>query len=212
MSALNRELHSLFIHVPKCAGTSMENVEWNKGCGHDTLFDFKDKCDFNYTFKWAFVRNPWERLLAFYDDSPESQERTSGSFARFVNELHAVRELLDPDNFSWAHVRGTTLGALENLERIHVYSQFSMLSIDGELRLDFVGRFERLEEDWHAICKELHQQATTLAHHRPPRSFTKPYTDYYTAAMLDKVEEIYQRDAEEFGYSPSPARHFEVVR
>ena len=43
MSKACHDLKFIFIHVPKCAGTSMEWVKWNRGGGHVTLQTFYDR-------------------------------------------------------------------------------------------------------------------------------------------------------------------------
>jgi len=186
MSTLSLELRSLFIHVPKCAGTSMERgPKWNEGAGHDTLFDFQDKVNLDSVIKWAFVRNPWTRLESFYVDSPEARE-LAGGFERFVDFLHECRDSLDPDDFSWTDVRGDGI-----LDRIHIYSQFSMLSIGGEMKLDFVGHFESLERDWKSVCDLLGVEHSPLPHHRKRAAGSQ--VDW-TPGMRKKVMEIYPRD------------------
>jgi hypothetical protein len=169
----------------------MESVEWNKGCGHDTLATFAEKVDLEPLFKWAFVRNPWTRLESFYVDSPEAQKATGNNFEQFIDILHEHRTILDPDDLHWWQVSGVTLGDLGVLERIHVYSQFSMLSIGGKMCMDFLGRFESLERDWRTVCEILGVQICTLEHHRRrDEEGTLTWTD----GMRHKVAEIYPRD------------------
>lgn len=169
----------------------MESVPWNRGCGHDTICDFSTKADLADLFKWTFVRNPWTRLESFYVDSPESQTATDGSLERFIDILHEHRELLDPDDFHWWQVTGVQLGDLGRLERIHVYSQFSMLSIGGRMHLDFMGRFESLERDWKTVCGLLEVGFAPLPH---IRQHPEEGTFHWTSEMRHKVAEIYQRD------------------
>lgn len=191
MSTLNPEFKSLFIHVPKCAGSSMESMKWNQGSGHATLYDFAQKADVDSLFKWAFVRNPWARLESFYVDSPHSQRVTGGSLERFIDILHDHRLLLDPDDFSWSGVIGAEIGTLGNFGHVHIYSQFCLLSIQGKLRLDFMGRFESINRDWETVCRLLNVPHTPLPHLRK-RAGEGSF--HWTCGMRRKVAEIYPRD------------------
>ena len=73
MSCHNESLKSVFIHVPKVAGTSLSKPAWNRGNGHKTVADFESILgqELESQFVWAFVRNPFERMVSAYEDCPE---------------------------------------------------------------------------------------------------------------------------------------------
>lgn len=64
MSIFNRNHNVIFIHIPKTAGTSMERREFLGSGGHQTIHEFVDEEGFADAFKFAFVRNPWERYIS----------------------------------------------------------------------------------------------------------------------------------------------------
>tara|TARA_R110002110_G_scaffold181575_1_gene387989 strand:- start:78 stop:785 length:708 start_codon:yes stop_codon:yes gene_type:complete len=70
---VNHEKKLIFIHIPKCAGTSVGNMldlKLHDGCQHHMgASSSREGCDFwhDYT-KFAIVRNPWEAALSHFFD------------------------------------------------------------------------------------------------------------------------------------------------
>jgi hypothetical protein len=63
---------------------------------------------------------------------------------------------------------------------------------------DFIGRFERLQEDWAVVAKKL-GVSEVLPHARAnPRP--RHYTEYYTPATQSIIEEKFKVDIETFNY------------
>ena len=59
------ETRSMFVHIPKTAGISVGlSLYGGKSGDHRTIRDYKlcfSKAEFDSFFKFAFVRNPWDR-------------------------------------------------------------------------------------------------------------------------------------------------------
>jgi chondroitin 4-sulfotransferase 11 len=68
---------------------------------------------------------------------------------------------------------------------------------NGEILVDFVGRYENLLVDWAYVCATLGVSAE-LAHHRPGKH--GPYHAYYTPETWEQLSAMYARDIEIFGY------------
>jgi len=68
---------------------------------------------------------------------------------------------------------------------------------DGRLLVDFVGRYERLEEDFEKICSILGIRKK-LPHKNVTRHLN--YTEYYDSRTIEIVKEKYRRDVEFLGY------------
>lgn len=67
----------------------------------------------------------------------------------------------------------------------------------GKLLVDWVGRYERLEQDFAAVCHRINVRETL------PRlnvSLHGSYREHYTDRTRRLVEEAYTKDIEMFGY------------
>ena len=151
----------------------------------------------NY-FKFAFVRNPWDRLVSCYSQKlnpngpglklpvENDVELYPGmSFAEFVEAVHTI-----PDAEANPHFQ----------------SQYNVICGPGEDRrilADFVGRFENLTADFDVVAKQIGgSQTLELPHVLRSRSRQdRPYTQFYDSRLRDLVHERYQDDIEIFGYS-----------
>ena len=59
----------IFIHIPKTGGTSIENVlrqDKSKGSDHRLLHEYSHYSVFNSYFKFAIVRNTYDRIWSLY--------------------------------------------------------------------------------------------------------------------------------------------------
>ena len=61
-----RKLQTIFVHIPKAAGISINKSLFNNlGGGHIPLINYQlifPKEEFENYFKFTIVRNPWDRL------------------------------------------------------------------------------------------------------------------------------------------------------
>lgn len=80
----------------------------------------------------------------------------------------------------------------------HFSSQAVQLTIGGEWCVDFLGRFERMSQDWRRL-RAIYPVLGELPHAH--RSTHEPYQSYYTPGLAKLVREAYSDDIEKFGYS-----------
>lgn len=130
-------------------------------------------------FKFAFVRNPWDRLVSWYvyilrepGHHRHARVKQAGSFGAFVRS-----ELARPRRSQWWMLEGR----------------------DGELGVDFVGRFERLEQDMATVCARIGVPYQPLP--RANVSAREPYQGYYTPGLAALVRKHWAREIEAFGYT-----------
>jgi hypothetical protein len=186
---------SIFVHVPKCAGVAIAKALYgNLGGGHFTLDDylciFEPKAVRTY-FKFAIVRNPWDRLVsAFHFLKAGGMNQEDKSFSQ--------DQLSQYDNFD-VFVRSWVTE--ENIERYHHFRPQWRYITDyhDKISLDFIGRFENLGRDFSYIAKRIGKEEVEL----PTANSVShaPYCSYYSKVGAARVNEVYKRDIEILGYS-----------
>lgn len=67
----------------------------------------------------------------------------------------------------------------------------------GEISLDFIGRYENLQQDYNYVRNQLN---VGQALPKKNISHKQDYRSMYTNKMIDRVASVYERDIKEFGY------------
>jgi hypothetical protein len=161
------------------------------GCGH------VDQATFDRYYKFAFVRNPWDRLVSEYEYRKLQPQTT---FRAFVEN-----SFRDRDDYSDASR--------------HITPQIEFLTGErGDLLVEFVGRFETLNSDFEHVARKLGLPPANLPHRNsssgrgavarlrrlltgPAPDKPRPYQDYYDPELRDRVGDYYAEDVERFGYT-----------
>ena len=185
----------VFAHVPRTGGTSVEaalrpfgdaDIAVNPGTGHETLGDFLARTPaLRGAFKFAFVRNPWDRAVSFYFHARQRLAPTLPQM-QAVEGFEDMLQLMD---------RGVAWVA----DLLSLRPQLRFLSgTDGALLPDFIGRFEQLEQDFAAACRRV-DLVPALA--RRNASQRGAYAAYYSDWGRGFVASRYREDIHAFGYS-----------
>ncbi|MEP7016193.1 MAG: sulfotransferase family 2 domain-containing protein [Verrucomicrobiota bacterium] len=134
---------------------------------------------FETYFKFGFVRNPWDRVVSLYERNEAVQLKDKMSFEQFVD---------------WIQYSSATCVHSSP----HRYQLDWFVDSNGNILADFIGKFERLEEDWAFVAKKL-GVSETLPHRRAnPRE--RPYTEYYNDRTREVIANKFKIDIERFGY------------
>lgn len=202
----------IFIHIPKTGGTSIEEALRDESCqllagewdyahvrhaplNHLTLQELADcglvtPAQLTSYFKFCFVRNPWDRLIS------EISCRWMSPWFQNMEIEQRIRHACE---------RGATPLGIAN----HLRPQADFVRAPG-LQMDFIGRFEDLDEDFAEVCRFLGIQAV-LPHRN--RSQHRPYQEYYNAETQALVTNTYRRDIDAFHYTfaAKPSRRVAVA-
>jgi hypothetical protein len=196
-------------------------------------------------FQFAFVRNPWDRLVSaflnkFVPVRNGALKLPARQFLRDVERRRRVRRFTDIVTAGWlgsskpASPLNETADAFTFRHFVAELTQCNPRKFDlhwrpqsmflGNLRLDFVGRFEHLDRDFRTLCQRLN-----LASELPLRNKTERgcatvdcladwplaelrglpafpgYSQFYTPDLAAQVATIYAEDVRRFGYEFAPA-------
>ena len=139
---------------------------------------------FDDYFKFSFVRNPWDRLVSCW----KNKVIDSNLFRFSDTELEKMRHF---ENF----VAYTASLDVDTCNR-HLRSQSSLIDLNN---IDYLGRMETYADDINHIFRKLGLDTKEIV----PRNVTanrKPYQEYYSPELAEKVARIYRRDIQIFGY------------
>lgn len=195
-----------FIHVPKAGGTSVRSVlspyatvgVWQHKVGSlapnpDRRMSKHAKAGvvrsvigadvWSSLFTFAFVRNPWDRLVSNYfyaKEHPKSAKYifvANRTFTEFV-EWHAQNRTPP--------------------EALRIDPQFAYLSVSNKIIMSKVYKLEKVDEAFAAVCKRLGIK-NTLPHIN--RSKHRDYRSYYTSDTKNMVKKIFEKDIDYFRYT-----------
>jgi hypothetical protein len=76
---------------------------------------------------------------------------------------------------------------------------YYLTDTNNVLMVDFVGRFETLQDDFDKICETIGLQKTKLSHISP--TIHRPFREHYTPEALEMIYRIRKKDFQLFGYS-----------
>jgi chondroitin 4-sulfotransferase 11 len=180
---ISEQYRCIFVEVPKTGSTSIREILGYSPKPHLNIWQLRELVDpsrFASYFKFAFVRNPWDRLVSLYERKEGMQLRDAMSFEEFVD---------------WAKLSSST--CVHPVP--HRFQLDWLIDPHGNVLVDFIGRFERLEEDWAKISEKLGIKQVLPHAKQNPRA--KHYTEYYTPRTREIVAKRFHVDLEYFGYS-----------
>jgi len=197
----------IFLEVPKTGTSSI--ISLLSSSNKDTTYRGWDECnkkyiqhltineliEFNYlkesfvksAFKFAFVRNPWDRAVSGFNYRITNGGTGYSSYYSLKQYLH-----------SYTHKPKEKSNDYYSIQQ-HIKPQYDFAyDADGKQIVDFIGKFENLQEDFDIICDKIKIPQQKLPHKN--KSKHKHYTEYYDDETKQIVAEKYANDIEYFGY------------
>lgn len=169
---ISNKYSCIFVHIPKTGGQSIENfflslhgLDWEnrsplllrfnedpklgpERLAHLMAFEYLQlgyisQSEFDFYYKFAFVRNPFSRLVSEWKYRNHDK---SMSFKTFV-----MTSLPPKSNYTDAYR--------------HIIPQYNYVYDNkGELLVDYIGKLENFQKDFDVICSNLNIANTTLPH------------------------------------------------
>lgn len=196
---VNNSYKFLFVHIQKTTGMSIRrslselqyNVKLNNAHSFINTINIKDYLNH---FKFCFVRNPWDRLVSWYNMF--LNKGSHNEFSKYILTSKNFSEFLDKTdiiNDSDCDVKKTN-----NYPKSISFNQLDYVSDnDDNVLVDFIGRYENINEDFKFISDKLNVKLN-LTH---INKFNHDnYKTYYKDSDIEKVYNMYKRDIDYFGY------------
>jgi Sulfotransferase family len=203
----------VFVHIPKTGGQSisqfflnLNGLEWKhrsqfglkfnkdpsrgpRRLAHLTAYEYLtlgylDRNNSDRMFKFAFVRNPWDRLVSEYEFRMGIRRRMrkeTVDFKTFIFKEFPVEGRSDAYRHALPQCR-------------------FVFDSSGRQLVDFIGRFETLQKDFNHVCERLQIGRSELPHKNKSRMKTKFYEEYYDSESIEFVEQYYKDDLFLFKY------------
>ena len=196
----------LFIHIPKCAGSSIEKYleirarNKNELHGSDGQGDFyqhwtmeklmnvnPNKLLRPNVFSFTIIRNPYSKLVSDFAWCKRwfkwkwiiknNEKKGFKNFSEFIEFIEFVGVN------AWSHFRP-------------MYD--FIYDSNGKQIVNYVGRIENLNEDMKNISCKIGKTYNELEKRNKSRH--KHWKSYYNRELFDKVNKLYKIDFETFGY------------
>ena len=198
------ELEMCFVPTPKVANRSMKAAIASvvrpgyRGDPHLADWRYRPVSTLKGTgfYGFGFVRNPLDRLYSCYAQKIVLYGRLKNMPLLFWRYGDSFR----PD-MTFAEFVEVVANIPDRIADIHFRSQHRFLYYKDQPVVDFLGRFENLEDDWEQIRRRFDLPA--LPHYN--RSPHPNYVEAYTPELARIAALRYEKDIRLFGYGQEVA-------
>ncbi len=207
----------LFIHVPKTGGNSIQSILKNfsedeiitinnhqdgverfelkhrnyNTTKHFTLYKYKKLLDqnlYNQLFKFATIRNPWDRMISWYFSPHRGfTDWKREEFIKLINSVQPLRYFVDSSFL--IKISGKSISLTSNKKKL-------------DQDVDFIMKFECLNEDFKKVCETIKIPYTPLPIRN--KSHRKHYSYYYDEELKNTVQKKFYEEINFGGYEFEP--------
>lgn len=222
---ISHKYRCIHIHIPKCAGTSIEKALGHfdghlgrNGQDHRTIrmieqpwltlhslksfsnvkeifrkirhkmitktnpknHEIVTAEQFKKYFKFTVVRNPYSRVYSWYNNVIRDDIQ--------LNYYGISKDIEFPEYLKRC------------LKKSHMMKQqvYWLKNFKGKINLDYIGRFENIDDVFQKILKNLYIEKISFPHEQKSPKFD--YKRYYNDFSIDLVSKFYKDDLEIFNY------------
>jgi len=212
---ISEQKKCIFIHIPKCAGSSVKNLLR----GHNKLQFEKD--DWHYTIEQLnnYLINNGKELDSYFTFC-----LTRNPFDRFVSAFsYTVDKILDKDDYHWNHYKysyeiiekhifpSDKINSFRNFVKhadfrhlfynnklpIHFKKQYDFISVNDKIIIDHVGKVESIQDSFNLIASKLNIQSS---YSHVNQSSHNSYKNFYDSETSQIIREAYDSDFYNLGY------------
>lgn len=217
--AMNRwvvdaEKNVAFLHIPYTGGTLVVNSMYNADASYDVFSNLEEisesdigtvskgrvmSKDINFKgFRFAYVRNPFERLVGIY-------EMCMGKTVQYERYLFGY---LNTDDFEkWIR---KLVKIPYFLMEDHISSQYRHIYKNGKPLVSYIGRFEEIDKSLPQIIK-MHNLGQMIERKRTPKSKGN-WMNYYSLKSASLVYKKFRNDVDTFGYEDEYTKLIEYLK
>ena len=187
----------IFIHIPRAAGTSINQALYGRFMGHSRASDIErwSNARVRALPRFSVTRNPWERLLSAYRYARRGSGIGDSAAGIWRPEQYHVPEFENFERFvlEWLAARN-----VQHLDFVFRPQWLWVHDRHGRLAVDHLGRTEDLAPTIAFIERILGPIDTLPWINRSGESLD--YREMYTPETAALVRQIYRKDIELFGY------------
>jgi chondroitin 4-sulfotransferase 11 len=160
---------------------------------HFTAFECRKIIKDYHSF--CFVRNPWDRLVSSFKWERRIKEKDNETFKRFVKGKLFDRNWKCKKTFK----RPEKMVIGDSYRHAMIQSRF-IYDLKGNVMVDFIGRFENLQEDHDNLMREMNLPIVKLPRVNQSRCKTG-YKEFYDTETREIVAKHYEEDIDNFKYT-----------
>lgn len=217
----------IYLSIPKCASTTIKSVlsalQFGAAPAPDRihvrrysglhsptqvgLSAFHRLAAGPATLRFAFVRNPYARLVSAWADKFQNKPLVAGD--AFVDLYLAHRAAIDPalphgaeETLSFPQFVEFAVATCDRRVNAHWQLQDDLLTMPG-IDLDFTGKVESFGADFARVMDHIGADPRTRRALGATfnASLHRPWPDYYDNTLAARAHRAYERDFARFGYA-----------
>ena len=182
-----------FVHINKTGGSSIEHalgIKFQHKTAQELVAEIGSEA-WASGLSFSFVRNPWDRVVSHYHWRIKTNQTGLGDspipFGEWVTLAYGEN---DPVYYDKPKMF---------MPQIHWLTE-DMSANAANIAVDFIGRFENFQSDFHTLCRKLSLEIIPELPRLKPSERSAGYAQYYTPQTVDIIAKWFKNDIITFGY------------